>query len=50
MHNLVQARRLAGGVALLLGGRVVETSDVPRLFEAPHDLRTAAFVRGEMIY
>jgi len=49
-HNLFQARRLAGRVALLLDGRVVETADVTSFFEAPHDPRTAAFVRGEMIY
>jgi tungstate transport system ATP-binding protein len=49
-HNLFQARRLAGRVALLLDGRVVETAAATDFFESPGDPRTAAFVRGEMIY
>ena len=49
-HNVFQARRLAQRVALLLDGRVVEMAPTEQFFEAPHDPRTAAFVRGEMIY
>lgn len=49
-HNLFQARRLAGRVALLLDGRVVEAADVAQFFDSPANPRTAAFVRGEMIY
>jgi tungstate transport system ATP-binding protein len=49
-HNLHQARRLAHRMALMLEGRIVEVGDVHALFEAPQDARTAAFVRGEMIY
>jgi tungstate transport system ATP-binding protein len=49
-HNVFQARRLAQRVALMLGGRIVEIADVATFFEAPHDTRTAAFVRGEMVY
>jgi tungstate transport system ATP-binding protein len=49
-HNLHQARRLAHRMALMLEGRIVEVGDVHALFEAPQDPRTAAFVRGEMIY
>ncbi len=49
-HNLFQARRLAHRVALLLDGRLVEVAAAGPFFEAPHDPRTAAFVRGEMIY
>jgi len=49
-HNIFQARRLAQRVALLLAGRIVELADVALFFEAPRDARTAAFVRGEMIY
>jgi tungstate transport system ATP-binding protein len=49
-HNIFQARRLAQRVALLLAGRVVEVADVAMFFELPHDARTAAFVRGEMVY
>ncbi len=49
-HNVFQARRLAHRVALLLEGRIVEVADVQDFFEQPTDPRTAAFVRGEMVY
>jgi tungstate transport system ATP-binding protein len=49
-HNLFQARRLAGRVAQLLDGRIIEAADVTHFFESPTDPRTAAFARGEMIY
>ena len=49
-HNLYQARRLAHRVALMLEGRLVEVGDVQSVFEQPVDPRTAAFVRGDMIY
>jgi tungstate transport system ATP-binding protein len=49
-HNIFQAKRLADRVALLLEGRIVEVADVDQFFERPQDPRTAAFVRGEMVY
>ncbi len=49
-HNVFQARRLAHRVALLLEGRIIETADVEAFFQSPRDPRTAAFVRGEMVY
>jgi len=49
-HNVFQARRLAHRVGLLLEGRVVEVADTTTFFESPQDPRTAAFVRGEMVY
>jgi tungstate transport system ATP-binding protein len=49
-HNVFQARRLAERVALLLEGRLVEVSGVENFFGSPKDPRTAAFVRGEMVY
>jgi tungstate transport system ATP-binding protein len=49
-HNVFQAKRLAHRVALLLEGRIVETADVDAFFQSPGDLRTATFVRGEMVY
>jgi tungstate transport system ATP-binding protein len=49
-HNVFQAKRLAGRVALMLDGRVVEVGEVEAFFESPQDPRTAAFVRGEMVY
>jgi tungstate transport system ATP-binding protein len=49
-HNIFQARRLAQRVAFMLDGRLVEVADVETFFEHPQDPRTAAFVRGEMVY
>lgn len=49
-HNVFQARRLAHRVGLLLSGRLVEVAPVEQFFESPRDPRTAAFVRGEMVY
>lgn len=49
-HNVFQARRLAQRVVFLLEGKVIEVSDVDTFFNSPQDPRTAAFVRGEMVY
>ena len=49
-HNVFQARRLAHRVALLLEGHIVEVADAAVFFQSPRDPRTAAFVRGEMVY
>jgi tungstate transport system ATP-binding protein len=49
-HNVFQAKRLARRVTLLLDGRIVEVSPTEAFFERPRDPRTAAFVRGDMVY
>ncbi|NHZ71471.1 MAG: ATP-binding cassette domain-containing protein [Aquificales bacterium] len=49
-HNIFQARRLAGRAALMMDGRIVELSDSATFFNNPRDPRTAAFVRGDMVY
>lgn len=49
-HNVFQARRLAIRVAFLLEGKIVEVGETDSFFEAPQDARTAAFVRGDMVY
>lgn len=49
-HNVFQARRLAQRAAFLLDGKVIEVSDADTFFNRPQDPRTAAFVRGEMVY
>jgi tungstate transport system ATP-binding protein len=49
-HNVFQARRLAHRVAFLLDGELIEVGSVEQIFEAPADPRTAAFVRGDMVY
>ncbi len=48
-HNVFQARRIAGRVGLLLGGKLIEVAPTADFFERPRDPRTAAFVKGEMI-
>jgi tungstate transport system ATP-binding protein len=49
-HNVFQAKRLAHRVGLMLSGKIIEVQDTPAFFDAPADPRTAAFVRGEMVY
>ena len=49
-HNVFQARRLAHRAGLLLGGKLIELADTDTFFTAPSDPRTAAFVRGDMVY
>jgi tungstate transport system ATP-binding protein len=49
-HNIFQVRRVADRVAFLLGGELVELAATPDFFGAPRHPRTAAFVRGEMVY
>lgn len=49
-HNVFQARRLAHRVALLLEGRTIEIGETAQVFSQPQDPRTAAFIRGEMVY
>ncbi len=49
-HNVFQAKRLAHRVGLMLGGRLVEVKSTVEFFDSPSDPRTAAFVRGEMVY
>ena len=49
-HNVFQAKRLAHRTALMLEGRMVEVADTATFFNAPGDPRTAAFVRGEIVY
>jgi tungstate transport system ATP-binding protein len=49
-HNVFQAKRMANRVGLMLSGRIVEVADTPTFFESPVDSRTAAFVRGDMVY
>jgi tungstate transport system ATP-binding protein len=49
-HNVFQARRLADRVGLMLNGRMIEVADTLEFFDAPSDPRTAAFVRGDMVY
>ncbi len=45
-HNLQQAARISDRTAFLLDGRLVEEDATDRLFTAPRDPRTEAFVTG----
>ena len=49
-HNLFQAKRMCGRIALMWDGEVVEVADKGKFFENPDDERTAAFVKGELVY
>ncbi len=49
-HNVFQAKRLAQRVIFLLDGKVIEVSPTDAFFNQPQDPRTAAFVRGDMVY
>jgi tungstate transport system ATP-binding protein len=49
-HQIFQARRLAHRTALLLDGQIVETAPTAQLLDHPADLRTKAFLSGDMIY
>lgn len=49
-HNIFQARRMAQRVAFMLDGKVIETASEEEFFNRPKDARTAAFVRGDMVY
>jgi len=49
-HNLFQAKRMADRVLFLLDGEVVEVAENSYFFDTPADPRTAAFIRGDMVY
>ena len=47
-HNLAQARRIAGKTAFLYNGRLVESGDTSRVFDAPDEPETASYVSGRI--
>ncbi|MGB9722342.1 MAG: phosphate ABC transporter ATP-binding protein [Chloroflexia bacterium] len=49
-HNIFQARRVTHRVGLLWSGQLIEVAETEAFFEHPRDPRTAAFVRGEVVY
>lgn len=49
-HNLFQAKRMCDSIALMWDGKIVEAAPKRKFFENPDDERTAAFVKGELIY
>jgi tungstate transport system ATP-binding protein len=49
-HNIFQAKRMCDRIALMWDGEIVEVADKKKFFEDPEDPRTAAFVKGEIVY
>ncbi len=49
-HNIPQVRRIADRVGILLNGELIEMNGKERIFTSPDDERSAAFLKGEMIY
>jgi phosphate transport system ATP-binding protein len=47
-HNLAQARRIANKTAFLYNGRLVESGDTSRVFDAPEEPETASYVSGRI--
>ena len=48
-HELGQARRLAGEIALLARGRLVERAEASAFFNHPQTPEAAAFLRGDLV-
>jgi tungstate transport system ATP-binding protein len=48
-HDLGQARRLAGDVLFMVGGRLIEHTTAARFFTAPTTAEAAAFLRGDIV-
>lgn len=49
-HNIPQVRRIADRVGILLNGELIEVNTKEGIFTVPNDARSAAFLKGEMIY
>jgi len=47
-HNLAQARRISGVTAFLYNGRLVESGETARVFDAPNEPETASYVSGRI--
>jgi phosphate transport system ATP-binding protein len=45
-HNMQQAARVSDRTAFFLNGELIEMNDTPRLFTAPEDQRTEAYITG----
>lgn len=49
-HNIHQVKRIADRIGILLDGELIEVNDKQEIFTHPKDVRSAAFIKGEMIY
>jgi tungstate transport system ATP-binding protein len=48
-HDLGQARRLAGDIVFLAGGRIVERAAAPQFFTAPSTDEARRFLAGDLV-
>lgn len=48
-HNMHQARRLADDVIFMMDGRIIEAGSPEKLFTAPENDLTRAFITGDMV-
>ncbi len=46
-HNMAQARRASHRTGVMFLGELIEIGETPQVFEAPTDLRTAAYIAGK---
>jgi len=49
-HDLFQSRRIADRTALMINGRMLEIAETMRFFSDPQHPKTAAFLRGDLVY
>ncbi len=49
-HNIPQVKRIADRAGILLNGELIEVNSIGGIFTAPWDERSAAFLKGEMVY
>jgi tungstate transport system ATP-binding protein len=49
-HNMFQARRLATRIGFLFQGELIEVASTEKFFTEPRDVRTAAFISGDLVY
>ncbi len=48
-HDLGQARRLAGRIVFMSGGRIIEHAGAKNFFESPRTIEAAKFLAGELL-
>ncbi len=49
-HNIPQVKRIADRAGILLNGELIEVNSIEGIFTAPQDVRSAAFLNGELVY
>ncbi len=49
-HNIPQVKRIADRAGILLNGELIEVNSIEGIFTKPRDERSAAFLKGELVY